>query len=688
MPITTASALPGAEHAFAINSDSELLDTAIAMGWHGSGTVDDPIIVDKVNFTTHYSKSAFYLGNTTLHLKIRDCIFTDQATAIALSSTANVSLEGCVFRSSEHGLVASSATATSVYSCVFECSVGGVVMVDSSGIDLRWNTMYVQQGNDTHFLSGLALSGCRDIYAYQSWFYNGTNSLENCRNATFTSCDFRDCEAGLDVLETNGLMIFATTMNNGFDGVVLGDNSTNVTMIGSNFNSCSIRFDATDEGTYRTLMMEGTFVRGKAFYMLKDVVGGTYTTDAHQLLIFNVTGATVSNVVAMETNAITLSFCRSVTVSNCSASGIKAYGVRVIQSQGCIIRECSFTDGLMGVELIYWGSNNRVESSHFNGCREGVGVHQKQEAPEVNGNEFASCALGIYLGGPDAFASSNSMSDCSMGGIAADDGKQVVIISNRITRAGYGIRLGYLNGSYVQQNIIEAASTGVIVDTGNQQMYISDNYIANCTSYAVRVNVAVDGLYIVHNRFISNNGAGATYSSSHIQARDALGEGIWNDTWGNYWSDWTADATSIGPYRISDAASDAHPYPMLRCGPPSATSATVSGNNVTIKWSLPSYPGFRPVAAYNVYAGGGPDNMTLVSILPADATGYNDRGVADGTHYYRVAAVNEYGVGMRTDAVEAKVGGSSATDNTLLYVGVIIAVIAIVGLVLFLRKRK
>jgi hypothetical protein len=317
-------------------------------------------------------------------------------------------------------------------------------------------------------------------------------------------------------------------------------------------------------------------------------------------------------------------------------------------------------------------------------------VQQQQEQSEISSNAVVNSAIGIILEGLNAFAWDNSLVSCSIGGISASDGAQVLLIGNQVILGGYGFRLARLNESSVQLNVIRGANVGIIIDGDNTLLYITDNFITNCTSHAIRVNTANDGIYVAHNRLLYNNGAGTVYSSTHIQVNDQLGFANWNQTgdWGNYWSDWTSSSYSIGAYNISTVAQDSKPYPMLRCGPPASLTGKFTGNNLTITWTAPTYPGFQEATSYAIYRGNSVDNMTRIGTVAGTVSTFTDYGLGASTYFYQISAINDYGEGSRSGVLEAAQGSSGGIDMTLLLIAVLLVLVALVIVVLVTRKRR
>jgi nitrous oxidase accessory protein NosD len=684
----TAVAAEGIPAAIAIDGDANLLAKAAEMGWHGTGTESDPIVIDKMTFDTKYEQEAVFIGNTTLHLKMRDCRFIGQNTGVLLYSTSNASLEGCYFTNCTLGVGGYGLRQTEIFSGVFECAVSAVSMVECEGLDLRWNTIYVQPTGDEH-MAGLSLQDCADCYVYQSWFHNGTNYIGGCRNITFLSCDFRDCESGLEIVNSDGVGLRVSTMNNGRNGIVVGEGTSNLTMMGSNFNNCAVSFWSLSRETYETLEMTATNVRGKPILFIRDVdaEGGVISTDAHEALFFNVSNARVQDLLQMDSNGITLAYCAEVLVKNCTGANAKEYAVRMIQSSHCRILDGVFYGGSSGIEMLGWGSGNSAIGNSISDSRLAIGVDAQQEDVDISGNDIHTCTIGLLLEGSSTSVSDNALSGCAMGGILAQDGRQVMLVGNAIIGCGYGMRLSRLQEAEVESNTIMGAQVGVIIDGGNDLLYLTGNLVANCTSHGVRYATPGGDVFILHNRFVGNNGAGETYSPDHVQAYDPFGSAVWNATWGNYWSDWTSSGGTIGAYIISADAEDAHPYPMLRCGAPGGLSGRFSGNDLRVNWSAPIYPGFEKVDGYAIYRGDSPDAMSRIATVSGSLTSYLDSGAGAGMHYYQVSAINPYGESQRSGVLEARQGTSGGVDTTTIVV-VAAAAAGLIIIALLLIRRK
>jgi titin len=137
------------------------------------------------------------------------------------------------------------------------------------------------------------------------------------------------------------------------------------------------------------------------------------------------------------------------------------------------------------------------------------------------------------------------------------------------------------------------------------------------------------------------------------------------------------------------ASESAHATPTATVpGTPQNLVAASGVNKVTLTWAAPSSTGGSPITSYKVYRviAGGAENIGNVSA--STLTYVDTTGSAGTTYTYYVVAANAVGSSMGSSQASAAPQANTTTDNTMLYVGIAIAVIALIAIALVLMRRK
>lgn len=100
---------------------------------------------------------------------------------------------------------------------------------------------------------------------------------------------------------------------------------------------------------------------------------------------------------------------------------------------------------------------------------------------------------------------------------------------------------------------------------------------------------------------------------------------------------------------------------------PQSLSVTVPGvGSLRVHWRAPTDTGGLPLTAFRVYGATEADPLSLLAELPANATTYDDLGLAQGEmRRYRVSAVNEIGEGPLSVEVTGKAASPPSAPRQL-----------------------
>ncbi len=209
--------------------------------------------------------------------------------------------------------------------------------------------------------------------------------------------------------------------------------------------------------------------------------------------------------------------------------------------------------------------NGTVENVTVSYCDSGISLVDSSNSTIV-GSRVSNCVVeGVRLDNNinatvrDCVISSNDVGIFDFIGVGPPWGSYPRIVDgNSLTGNRIGLDLG-TPYAIVGNNSFSANDVGLISYVGWVTM--TCNYFSDSVSFAIKVVAGAPSNVIWNNTFYDNNGAGVTYSSSHIQAYDDGTNTQWNIVgYGNYWSDWQSpDADHDG---IVDVAYDLADNPV------------------------------------------------------------------------------------------------------------------------------
>ncbi len=146
----------------------------------------------------------------------------------------------------------------------------------------------------------------------------------------------------------------------------------------------------------------------------------------------------------------------------------------------------------------------------------------------------------------------------------------------------------------------------------------------------------------------------------------------------------------VGPGPLSDEASSTPSAPAAPSAPQNLV-LDAGDAYVLLSWSPPSDDGGSPLTGYKVYRGTNSSSLSLL-VTVSTVLVYNDTSVVNGqVYYYQIAAINAVGEGDLSPLESATPSGGEEVGDDLLIlgaVGVLIVVVIIIGIYLWMRRRK
>ena len=185
-----------------LDGDQDLLDMAEESGWPGSGTTDDPIIIEGLDLNVSGGEPCFSLSNVHLNLLISNCQMTnpglnadDQGVGMLLFDVTNVKVQGCVIHGGEVGLKVLSSKYVVIEGSEVHGGVHGLLMAGSSS-SIFSNTLITGALNasycDHNQLSNVSFDGM------------GANDMNNCDSNEFDRTTFNATESpGLRLIDSD-----------------------------------------------------------------------------------------------------------------------------------------------------------------------------------------------------------------------------------------------------------------------------------------------------------------------------------------------------------------------------------------------------------------------------------------------------------------------------------------------------
>ena len=520
------------------NADFFGSNSSTGISW-GSGTSDDPFIIEGWGINSTGFLVGMIIGNTTAYFIVRDC-FVHDATQLDMlvdnvtngsflrdKCTSTQDGYGIYIRNSNHCLIENVNSSANAYDGLF-----------------LFNSNYNAIRNSTFSDSSLG----NGIYLYDST----SNDLRN------NSC-LRNQNYGIVLGTSCTNLIINNTCSSNYYGIVLGYTSLGPSESDIVINNtCSDNYFGIFLYSSSGNTLNNNFCSNNGYGMKLDSSSNSNTLNNNTCINnthigieidYSTTNAVSNNTCLNNEHGIYLySMVHSVLSNNtCSNNSISGIYLEASSNYNTIINNNCSND----YQGIFVGTFICYNSFLFNTFSfDGFGLYFDQYSNLVtaNNNTFIDNSYGIYL-----FVSNS-----------------ITMRNNSCINNSYGIFLSTSDANVISNNYCLNNTAGVYLSNSYSNTIFNNTFLDN--QHGIHIS---SGYYntIWNNTFIGNNGAiSRVYNPAHNQALDNGADNSWNSIgsphgYGNIWGDLVGpdlDRNGIvdGPYYIDGIAISKDNYPI------------------------------------------------------------------------------------------------------------------------------
>lgn len=427
-----------------IYGDDDLEQQALAMGWEGTGTISDPIIVEGLNidgddgdycisiFKTNLS---FEIRNSTFHnatsinnpysygygILIRECsnitfvncTSKDNMRGCQITGSDNISFEQSSFQENTQGnLFSFNSNDVSVKGCNSTKSQTNVYF--SGGKGAIFSDCYFETAHGSNFdiwySSDFTIEGCTYVNGDYSRFTNANDfvlrdcSFENTRvllsaypttiltgnvyqDSTLEISNYKGTHLWENRFFNGGIRLYVSTTE--FDKIEIPINNT------VNGHPVLFEYDIDyDNGTIpgnwgqyilgnvSNLIFDGLEMDGSGFPIT--LIKGNHVI---------IDDARLSNA----TNCISAGYCKDLIISNSTLFDIMERAIHVESSENVIIRGNDIARSTIGISVSSYSTSSIVFNNHIQECMYGIEMGGGLLNVVARGNVLESNSWGIYF---------------------------------------------------------------------------------------------------------------------------------------------------------------------------------------------------------------------------------------------------------------------------------------------------
>ncbi|MBS3794475.1 MAG: right-handed parallel beta-helix repeat-containing protein [Candidatus Thorarchaeota archaeon] len=399
-------------------------------GWPGSGTQEDPYIIEGFNITA-YSNSVL-ISDTTAYFEIRECHL----------STKSPETSKCVyFEDAKHGRLR-------------DCRIqsGSVYLSQSTNITIENNV--ATETSRAFVLWDSANCTILDNAAHSC---SGTSFLlyssENCILSNNTASNGSAC--GFYLLASHGCRLLNNTaVNNAEYNIYLDSRRCellNNTLVGKGLQ---LRGDVTDDWIH---VMENNTVDGMPIKYLKTINGTIFGGQEYgQIILANCTNCNLHD----------------------AAFSVDSAAIQAGYSKNCLFENITISDARTAVYLSHCHECNFTNSRITNCTLDGFSVSNSNYCQFAN-NNISGSGFGFHSDLSDNCSLVNNTFVENEIAISLEYATGTTIENNTLSRNGQGCVVDYSHYCVLIDNTVDNNTDGVFLDDSSNCLLINNTFLAN-----------------------------------------------------------------------------------------------------------------------------------------------------------------------------------------------------------------
>ncbi|MHA2093616.1 MAG: right-handed parallel beta-helix repeat-containing protein [Candidatus Hodarchaeales archaeon] len=465
-----------------IYSDAQLNST-----FPGTGTIDDPILIEWYNITSS-SGTLIYISDTTYHFRIANCILNGMSTygdGIQFYNVINGTIFNNTIFQNENGILLRASSKNNIYSnLVFDNIYVGIRCENSENNTIFSNTVF---GNQDWTGIWLSYSNYNNLTANTAHNNNGNgiDLTSSDYNIISNNIAYNNLWSGINLwnFASNNFVYNNTVFNNFWNGITFTNNHNNALTENNVYSN-------QDQGIY-------------------------LETSSNNVLSNN----TINN----NGGGINLWDSNGNIISSNAVYDNSEYGFSVRESNGNIVTGNNVYNNIYG-GIYMWDSNNHVISNNTIHNNEGTGISfsNSHDCTILNNTIYDNNFAGMVIADSDNNIISNNTVYYTIGGnnerrgIALWASGNNYICNNTVSNIEFAIQINPYDfnieeNNVATYNIVFNNINGFMVGGTNNQ--ITNNLIYN-NELGIQILESVDN-HISFNSIIYNSWHGIWVESAN-----------------------------------------------------------------------------------------------------------------------------------------------------------------------------